>query len=263
MKLAAGIEYKGTNYAGWQFQSHAPSIQQQLQQALQALTHTPITCYCSGRTDAGVHATQQIVHFEVHRMYPASAWLQKVNHLLPPDIRILWVQPVPSDFDARFCAQKRMYQYVLQTGAQPAPLLQGIAGYSMYSVQLEPMQHAASLVTGTHDFSAFRSAHCQSQQPVRTLYSLSITQLPSVHGADSLYVFTYEANGFLHNMIRILTGSLITVGSGKQPAHWLKDTLQSLDRTQAGITAPPQGLYYCGALYDPKYQLPAFKTLPC
>lgn len=247
---ALGIAYDGTDFSGWQRQQEVSGVQELVERALSRVAGHPVETFCSGRTDAGVHATQQIVHFTHASSRLEKAWLQGANNSLPPSVRILWACPVPLDFHARFGAVSRAYQYHLLNQSGPDALEHRYTAWDFHPLQLEPMREAASLLLGSHDFSAFRSAHCQSHLPLRDLQRLEIAQI------GKRWVFTVEASGFLHNMVRILVGTLLEVGKGARAPQWVQEVRVSMDRTRAGMTMPTNGLFYCGARYEKRFGIP-------
>lgn len=250
MRTALGIAYDGTDYAGWQKQSGALGVQERVEKALAQMCGHPVNTVCCGRTDAGVHAECQVVHFDHENHRDESTWLRGANSYLPPAIRILWARPVDHSFHARFSALSRRYRYVLLNQSGPSALEHRYTSWDFHPLRLEPMREAAALLLGWHDFSAFRSAHCQSHAPERELLRLDVAQ------TGNRFVFTTEASGYLHNMVRILVGSLLLVGRGEQPPEWIADVLHSRDRTRAGITVPASGLFFCGARYDNGFRIP-------
>lgn len=250
MRTAFGIAYDGSDFAGWQTQQHALGVQALVDKALSQVAGHPVQSVTSGRTDAGVHASQQVIHCDHETARPEQAWLFGVNNKLPPAIRLLWAKPQPEHFNARFSALSRRYQYVLLNQSGPSALEHRYTSWHFRPLDLQPMQEAARFLIGTHDFSAFRSAHCQSHAPERSLYALDIMQ------CGNRFVFSVEASGFLHNMVRILVGTLLSIGGKTQPPERILDILHSRNRLLAGVTQPPNGLFYCGARYAPEFALP-------
>lgn len=251
-RTALGIEYEGSSFSGWQALPHNHSVQESVEKALSRIACHAVNTTCSGRTDAGVHATQQIIHFDHQDFRPSRAWLLGANNFVPPGIRILWAQSVSKDFNARFSALSRCYQYHLIQQPTPPGLGFRHLGWDFHSLNLEPMQKAALLLLGRHDFSAFRSVQCQSHQTERELLALEVKQI------GPFFTFTIEATGFLHNMVRILVGSLLLIGRGVHSPEWILQVLHSQKRIQAGTTMPPNGLYYCGAHYPDSFNIPSF-----
>lgn len=254
-KIALGIEYNGNPYKGWQKQHSGLNIQGHIEHALSKVADCSIEIICAGRTDTGVHALGQVAHFETSVIRSEKAWLLGANSFLPPGIRIHWVQAVPDEFHARFSAVARRYVYILQNSATRPGVFQQHLAWSFKSLQLQPMQNATQYLLGEHDFSAFRDSDCQAKNPIRDL------QLFSVEQKEQLFIFTVKANAFLHHMVRNLVGTLLKVGQGECPPEWIKTILESKQRTQAGITAPAEGLYFMQAYYPESFILPKPKSL--
>ena len=250
MRTAFGIAYDGSDFTGWQSQQHGRGVQNLVDRALSQVAGHPVQSVTSGRTDTGVHASQQIIHCDHDAARPGQAWLYGANNVLPPSIRVLWAMPQSEHFDARFSALSRRYQYILLNQSGPSALEHRYTSWYFRPLRLQAMQEAACFLLGTHDFSAFRSVHCQSHAPERSLYALEIVQY------GNRFVFSVEASGFLHNMVRILVGTLINIGCGAQPPGRILEILESKDRLLAGVTQPPNGLFYCGARYAPEFGLP-------
>ena len=258
MRFALGIEYNGTDYRGWQKQPtpSTPSVQATLELALSTVANENITVTCAGRTDAGVHATVQVVHFDTDVERPDTAWVLGVNRLLPAAVSVRWVVNVPDDFHARYSARQRRYIYLIYQDRLRRPLLDLHLTRSYQSLNTESMQQAANQLIGEHDFSAFRSSHCQAKTPVRVLKQLDIHQQGAIIALD------FSANAFLHHMVRNIVGTLIEVGNGKQSVGWVAEVLASKDRRQAGEKAPATGLYLVNIEYPPEYNLPIKAVLP-
>jgi tRNA pseudouridine38-40 synthase len=254
VRIALGIEYDGSPYSGWQSQPNAPNIQDTLQAALSGIAGEPIAILAAGRTDAGVHALEQVVHFDTSIERQLTAWVRGVNALLPESIAVLWAHCVPDEFHARFSAQARSYQYVLINRPSRSALHHGKAGWFHVPLDLEQMRIAAQYLLGEHDFSAFRSSECQAKTPVKTLFRLSIRKQ-----GDAI-IFDLTANAFLHHMVRNIIGCLVYVGKGKHPPQWLKAVLESLNRNEAAPTFAPDGLYLRHVAYDAKWGLPQSAT---
>ncbi|WP_353249589.1 tRNA pseudouridine(38-40) synthase TruA [Salinisphaera sp. T31B1] len=250
MRWAACIEYDGSGYHGWQSQPHAASVQDTLETALSRLADAPIRTVCSGRTDAGVHAQGQIVHFDTQAVRRQRAWLLGTNRYLPDDIAVQWVEPVDESFHARFGAVAREYRYWILDRTAPSALWRNRAYHSHVRLDAEAMHAAAQQLVGYHDFSAFRAAACQAKTPWRDLQAISVVR----HG-DWLRL-DVRANAFLHHMVRNIVGSLLPIGRGQHDDQWLADRLAEGDRTQAGMTAPAQGLSLRRVHYPPRFVLP-------
>jgi tRNA pseudouridine38-40 synthase len=252
-RLALGIEYDGSAFAGWQHQSHARSVQADLQNAVGRVADHPVALTAAGRTDAGVHALEMVAHFDTTADRPLHAWVLGANANAPPDITVLWAQPVADDFHARHHALARRYLYrILDRRMRPA-LERERVSWTRHDLDARRMHEAAQALVGEHDFSAFRASECQSPTPVRRLLDISVER----HGP---YVdVNVRANAFLHHMVRNIAGSLILVGRGERPAQWLPRVLRGRDRREAGPTAPPEGLYFVGADYPDDSGLPSGK----
>ena len=251
VRIALGIEYDGSSFCGWQSQAHGNSVQDALEKALAQVAAHPLRVVCAGRTDTGVHALAQVVHFDTEAQRPLSAWVRGVNAHLPPSVAVCWARAVDADFHARFAARSRAYRYVLLNRAVRPALLAGRVGWFHQPLDVAAMCAAAACLVGEHDFSAFRAAECQAKSPVKQLYRADI----AVDG-DCL-VFDFHANAFLHHMIRNLVGSLVYVGKGKHPPGWMAEVLAGRDRARAAPTFDAAGLYFAGVEYDARWQLPA------
>jgi tRNA pseudouridine38-40 synthase len=261
-RIVLGVQYDGKPWRGWQTQPGGGTVQDKLEEALKKFSLVEISTTCAGRTDAGVHALEQVVHFDTDLERELFSWVRGVNAFLPPSIAVRWAHELefnPHDnFHARFSATARTYHYVLYNHPVRSPLLSGKAGWIFRPLAIEPMQEAAQYLIGTHDFSAFRAAECQANTPIKTMHDIRIER----HG--NLIIFTLCANAFLHHMVRNIVGSLIFTGIGNQPADWLKDLLESRDRSRAAPTFMPDGLYLGKINYDAKWGLPqeSFMSLP-
>ena len=250
MRLALGVEYDGSRFCGWQTQPQGCAVQDALERALAEVADAPVETICAGRTDAGVHALAQVVHFDTGAERPDTAWVRGVNALLPPACAVSWSRPVPPDFHARYSAVSRSYRYLLLNHPVRPAADHARAGWFHLPLDLEKMLRAARLLIGRHDFSAFRSAECQSRTPVRTLARLDIFR----HG--DYVVFDLCANAFLHHMVRNIVGCLIYVGKGKYPPEWLGEVLAGRDRARAAPTFEASGLYLARVEYDARWGLP-------
>ncbi|GAB3683043.1 tRNA pseudouridine(38-40) synthase TruA [Salinisphaera aquimarina] len=250
MRWAACVEYDGSGYHGWQSQPHASSVQDTLEAALSRLADGSIRTVCSGRTDAGVHAQGQIVHFDTEVERSTRAWLLGTNRYLPDDIALQWVVPAAADFHARFGAIAREYRYWILDRTAPSALWRNRALHSHSRLDAEAMNTAAQHLAGRHDFSAFRAAACQAKTPWRDLQTITV-----VRRGDWLRL-DVRANAFLHHMVRNIVGSLLHVGRAEKPPQWIADVLATGDRTRAGMTAPAQGLSLRRVHYPPAFVLP-------
>ena len=251
MRTALGLEYDGSTFCGWQSQAGGGSVQDALESALSVVADGPIRVVCAGRTDAGVHALAQVVHFDTEAVRPDTAWVRGVNAHLPASIAVRWAQPVAADFHARFSALGRRYRYLLLNRGQRPGLMAGRVGWYHRPLDADAMAQAAGLLLGEHDFSAFRAAECQAKSPVKTLRRAEVRR----HG--DLLVFDFEASAFLHHMVRNLVGALVYVGKGAHPPAWLGELLAGRDRARAAPTFEASGLYFAGVDYDPAWNLNA------
>jgi len=250
MRIALGIEYDGSRFLGWQTQPGGGTVQDALETAASAIAGEQVALTCAGRTDRGVHARAQVAHFDTTAQRPLGAWVRGVNALLPESAAVQWALPVPAEFHARYAARSRTYRYVLLNRAVRPALAARYAGWLHAPLDLEAMRAAALLLTGEHDFSAFRSAECQARNPVRTLYALDIER------RGERLDFVLRANAFLHHMVRNLVGTLVQIGRGKRPALWAREVLASRDRTRAAPTFAAEGLYLEAVEYEPHWGLP-------
>jgi len=254
MRHALGLEYDGRAFCGFQAQPSGCSVQDALERALAAITCAPVRVTGAGRTDAGVHATSQVIHFDAPVERPLIAWVRGVNASLPAAASVLWCVPVPDDFHARFAATARHYTYVLLNRPERPGLLDGRVGWHFAPLDIDAMRAAVAPLIGTHDFSSFRAAACQAKSPVKTLQSLDIAR------RSAFVRFDFKADAFLHHMVRNLVGALVAVGTGKRPASWIAELLAAADRTRGPATFAPDGLYFRGAEYDARFALPATVT---
>ena len=249
-RIALGIEYDGAQHYGWQRQREVPSVQEHLEKALSTVANTPIEVQCAGRTDAGVHATGQVVHFDCDAVRPLKAWTMGVNANLPSSVAVKWCVHVSDDFNARFSATGRRYRYVIYNHKmRPAILEQGIT-HIHRPLNEHLMHEAAQALLGEQDFSAFRAALCQSKTPFRNVTNVTVSR----HGA--FVVVDISANAFLHHMVRNIVGSLVEIGSGHQPVDWIATLLAGRDRTLSAATAKPNGLYLVKVDYPDEFGLP-------
>ncbi|WP_214000225.1 tRNA pseudouridine(38-40) synthase TruA [Arsukibacterium sp.] len=250
MRVALGIEYDGTGFFGWQRQREVNSVQQELETALTKVANSPVEVFCAGRTDAGVHATGQVVHFDTDASRDCKAWIMGTNSQLPDQIAVRWAKPVADDFHARFSATARRYRYIIYNQKfRPAILRSGLSHYHQ-QLDISLMQQAAPVLIGEHDFSAFRAIQCQSKTPFRNIHHLQLSRV-----GDYL-VLDIKANAFLHHMVRNITGSLLEIGMGRKPVSWLGELLQSRNRNLAAATAKPGGLYLVDVDYPEHYEIP-------
>jgi tRNA pseudouridine38-40 synthase len=249
-RIALGLEYDGSRFFGWQTQPGGGTVQDALEPALAAIAGTQVSTTAAGRTDRGVHARIQVVHFDTEAKRPSSAWVRGVNALLPDAVAVLWSHEVPDDFHARYSALSRTYRYQLLNRPVRAALSAHYVGWFHLPLDVSKMREAAALLVGEHDFSAFRSSECQAKTPVRTIRSFEVKQT----GEDIEFVI--RANAFLHHMVRNLVGALVYVGKGKHPPQWVQQVMESRNRAKAAPTFGPEGLYLETIEYQPKWRLP-------
>lgn len=249
-RIALGVEYAGEAFEGWQTQPHGRTVQDVLEAALGVIAQTRIPVVCAGRTDTGVHATTQIVHFDTPATRPLEAWVRGVNSHLPRGVSVLWSQVVDPAFHARFSAESRHYRYLLLNRRVRPALLAGRVGWLHDPLDVDDMSAAATSLVGEHDFTSFRAAECQAKSPVRTLHRIAVQRV------GDLVLFDFHANAFLHHMIRNLVGALVMVGRGRKPVAWIADVLAARNRSVAAPTFAPDGLYLCGVEYPAQWPLP-------
>ncbi len=252
-RFACRIEYDGSAYNGWQSQPHigVVTVQDQLERALCEIANAPFRVHCAGRTDTGVHAHCQVIHFESPVARSSKAWVIGGNACLPRDIRVHWAVPVASDFHARFSAQSRSYRYVIANTLIRPALMLGQVTWHRRPLDASAMHSAAQALLGEQDFSAFRAASCQSSTPMREV------QFVEVRRVGELVVVEIKANAFLHHMVRNIVGALLAVGDGRKPQSWIAQLLVGRDRTVGAETAPASGLYLVDVGYPPHFRLPA------
>lgn len=255
---AIGIEFLGTNYRGWQRQEKVISVQERLETALSTIANHPIEVVASGRTDAGVHASNMVAHFKSTANRTPYNWLRGANTLLPDDIALRWLTPMPSDFHARFGAIARRYRYITLNQAHRPAILRHQITHVYEPLDVENMAKASKLLVGTHDFSSFRASQCQSNQPVRTVSHARL------HRHGEYIVFDIQANGFLHHMVRNIMGTLFAIGRGELDIADVTRLLDAKDRRLAPPTADPDGLYFINAYYPEHFQtlLPKLPLTP-
>ena len=260
VRIALGISYNGQAYQGWQSQSSGLTVQDKLEAALQQFTNHKVSTLCAGRTDAGVHALMQVVHFDTPLERNTNAWLRGTNAGLPHDIAVEWAQEVPATFHCRASASTRRYAYILKESAVRPSVEGGRVGWAFRPLDGIAMREAAQILVGEHDFTSFRASQCQALSPVKNLASVSITQ------RGAYWRMEFEANAFLHHMIRNIMGCLVQIGFGKQPASWMQEVIDARDRDFAAPTFPPDGLYFLGPRYPAHFAIPertsAYDWLP-
>lgn len=259
MRIVLGIEYDGSNFAGWQWQKGKRSVQGTVEQALSRVADASVRVVCAGRTDAGVHALQQVVHFDTQVHRDPRAWVLGTNTLLPEDVRVLWAKESPHHFHARLSAIARFYRYEILNRPMRSALRRRQVTWYHTPLNVEQMREGARYLVGEHDFSSFRAQYCQSRSPYRTLHFIRIRR------EDERVILDLAANAFLHHMVRNIVGVLMEVGAGKRAPEWVREVLAARDRRAGGMTAPPDGLYLGGICYPHEFGLPrdpVFEHLP-
>lgn len=256
MRIALGIEYDGARYFGWQRQREVESVQQHVEQALSQVANETIAVHCAGRTDAGVHATGQVIHFETSAQRDTKAWTLGVNANLPAGISIQWAQEVPSDFHARFSATARQYRYVIYNSKMRPALFHGSLTHFIYPLDEKAMHVAAQALLGEQDFSSFRAAQCQSNTPFRCVHEVSVVRV------EDFVIVEIKANAFLHHMVRNIVGSLLKIGIKEQNESWIKELLLKKDRSVAAPTAKASGLFLVDVTYPESFHLPKCRKGP-
>ncbi len=250
MRIACGIEYDGNPFYGFQVQKQEPTVQSCLEQAISQVANHPVKIHCAGRTDTGVSARHQVIHFETDAIRSERQWTLGINTALHDGVVVLWVKLVDDDFHARFSATSRSYEYqIINRNVRPAINRHHLT-WILRPLDHNAMHEAVQSLLGTHDFSAFRSSKCQAHHPERTMLQTEVSR------TGNLVTLKFTANGFLHHMIRNIVGTLLKVGYGEKPTHWVQDVLQTKDRKQAGMTAPPEGLTFANVTYPENYGIP-------
>ena len=249
MKFAGIVEYDGSEYCGWQRQSHAPSVQETVETAISRVADHEVGIACAGRTDTGVHALGQVMHFETNAQRSLRSWLLGINANLPPSVVVKKIQPMTDDFHARFSALSRSYRYIIYNSPVRPALLNKRACWERLALDEQRMQEGAEYLIGEHDFTSFRALACQAKNPTRTITKLNVCR------EGSLVILDVTANGFLHHMVRNLSGVLMSIGKQEHSPQWTQEVLLNKDRACAGVTAPSQGLYFMSVEYDAKYGL--------
>ena len=255
VRIALGISYSGSAYEGWQSQLSGKTVQDKLELALSKFSVQPVRVMCAGRTDAGVHALMQVVHFDTPLQRETASWVRGTNAFLPSDIAVQWAQPVPDTFHSRASAIARRYAYVVLESPVRPSVEAGRVGWVYRPLDGAAMRQAALHLMGEHDFSSFRAAQCQAKSPVKTMNRIDISQRA---GAGSRYWrFEFEANAFLHHMIRNIMGCLLATGQGSHPPEWLAEVVEARRRDAAAPTFSPDGLYFLGPVYEERHGLPS------
>ena len=261
-RVVLGLSYDGQAFEGWQTQPHGRTVQDQLSKAIESIAQAPVSLTCAGRTDTGVHARQQVVHFDTDQERPLSAWVKGVNNGLPETISVQGAKRVDDQFHARFSALNRTYRYLLSDAKTPSGLLHDQVTWSSRPLDVDAMREAAAYLVGQHDFTSFRATQCQAKSPVRRIEYLHLVR------RGDLIVLEVQANAFLHHMVRNIVGVLMAVGAGDKPPNWIAEVLAARDRSAGGVTAKPFGLYLVGVDYPAHFGLsvsppgPLFFTEP-
>jgi tRNA pseudouridine38-40 synthase len=250
-RIAVGVQYDGSAYAGWQSQPGTTTIQQAVERALSVVAAEPVSLTCAGRTDAGVHAWGQVAHFDTGAARCARSWVLGANSELPPDLSLSWAMPVPAHFHARYSAEARTYQYLILNRGVRSGLLAKRATWIHRPLDAAAMAQAAVTLAGEHDFSAFRSSQCQARSPIRRMERIGVER------RGDFVIIEATANAFLHHMVRNIAGLLITIGKGEEPPQWAQAVLTGRDRREGGATAPAAGLYLLAVRYPKAFGLPS------
>jgi tRNA pseudouridine38-40 synthase len=260
VRLALGVSYNGQAYQGWQSQSSGQTVQDRLERALSQFTTQPVSTLCAGRTDAGVHGLMQVVHFDTDLHREMISWVRGTNTFLPSDIAVQWAREVPDAFHARASAIARRYAYVLLESPVRPSVEAGRAGWVFRPLDAGAMQAATEHLLGEHDFTSMRASSCQALSPVKTMHRITIQR------RGAYWRFEFEANAFLHHMIRNIMGCLVAIGQGVKPPDWMQTVLAARNRDAAAPTFSPDGLYFLGPVYDANWGLPdrtaAYDWLP-
>lgn len=259
MRIALGVEYDGAAFSGWQWQKGPRTVQECVERALSRVAAHPVTVLCAGRTDTGVHALEQVIHFNTPVERALKAWVKGSNAELDDDVRILWAREVADDFHARYSAIARFYRYVILNRQERSALHRKRATWHYHPLNVERMHEAAQTLLGEHDFSSFRAQSCQSKSPRRTLHFIHVKR------EGDFVTIELAANAFLHHMVRNIAAVLMDIGSGKKQPDWTLELLEAKNRKLASVTAPPDGLYLGGVLYPAKFGFethPVFAHLP-
>ncbi|MBA2656213.1 MAG: tRNA pseudouridine(38-40) synthase TruA [Tatlockia sp.] len=247
MRIALGVEYDGSQYHGWQAQTGLHTVQQVMENALTKVADQDISIICAGRTDTGVHATNQVIHFDSDKERTIRSWIHGANSYLPKDVCVKWGREMPDDFHARYSAITRRYRYLIYNSPIRPALLRSNVTWQYRQLDHKLMQEAAQLLIGENDYTSFRSVECQSHTAMREVHHIEVTR------SGDLLMIDITANAFLHHMVRNITGVLMAVGTGKQPVPWVKEVLDAKDRRLGAETAPPYGLYLVAVAYPKEF----------
>lgn len=255
-RFAIGVEYSGAAYCGWQRQPHCSSIQELLEAAIGYVANHSVELICAGRTDSGVHAIEQVAHFDSSAERDQRAWLMGSNCRLPRDIRLKWVEPVTHDFHARFSAVARAYRYIILNSPVPSAIFHDRSSWEFRPLDHERMHQTAQILLGEHDFSSFRAVGCQARSCRRNVESIAVSR------EGELVFLDIRANAFLYHMVRNIAGSLLSVGTGGNSTEWFAEVFAARNRNLAAVTAPAAGLYFLRAWYQSQFKLPTVSKKP-
>lgn len=255
-RVALGVEYDGTQFNGWQVQKEQRTVQASLVKAISLVANQAVKTVAAGRTDSGVHALQQVVHFDAEAVRDERNWILGLNTNLPSDVNVIWARSVDDTFSARFSAVQRAYRFLILNRVSRSSVLANRMWWYFQPLDVELMQAGADLLVGHHDFSAFRAKECQAKSPIKTMESITVSR------RDDCIAIDVVGQSFLHHMVRNIVGVLVLIGEGKRPVSWALDVLESRDRAHGGITSPPEGLYFVNVAYPEHYGLPKVSTFP-
>jgi tRNA pseudouridine38-40 synthase len=255
-RIALGVEYDGTRFAGWQIQKEQRTVQGCLTKAISLVANHAVNTVAAGRTDSGVHALQQVVHFDTDAVRDQRNWILGLNTNLPSDMNVVWAHPVDDEFSARFSAVKRRYRYIILNRVSRSSVSANRMSWYFQKLDVDLMQAAANILVGHHDFSAFRAKDCQAKSPFKTIDSITVTKQGDCIAIDVI------GQSFLHHMVRNIVGVLVPIGEGKEPVSWALKVWESRDRAQGGVTSPPEGVYFVNVDYPAHYALPTVSTFP-
>ncbi|GMR08331.1 MAG: tRNA pseudouridine(38-40) synthase TruA [Gammaproteobacteria bacterium] len=256
MRIAMGVEYSGSDFCGWQLQVGVRTVQEEIEKAISYVANHGVRVICAGRTDTGVHAYGQVIHFDTDAQRDKSSWLMGCNANLPGDVSVNWVSIVDTGFHARFSASRRRYRYVIFNRNVRPSVLANLVAWEYRALDEARMFEASRCLLGEHDFSSYRTVHCQAKSPVRTVHQLDIYR----HG--EYVVIDIEANAFLHHMVRNIAGVLMAIGAGDQDISWASEVLACRDRLLGGVTASPRGLYLINVIYPDEFSIPGMEYMP-
>ena len=253
-RIVLGIEYDGSAFFGWQWQEGGlRTVQDEVQKAASRVANHALTVVCTGRTDTGVHALEQVVHFDTQAERSDHSWLMGINANLPDDVRVIWVQEAIADFHARYSAIARFYRYIILNRPTKSALQRDRVTWFHRQLDAELMNQAGQALVGSHDFTSFRALKCQSVSPMRLMYFID------VYRQGEQVIMDISANAFLHHMVRNIAGVLMAIGSGEQSVEWTQELLATKNRQKGGVTASPHGLYLGGVFYPEQYAMPKHK----